>query len=854
MVIYLPLVYIQKNNILFRIRKSLFMKDILKYIGTILGIIFLLIIVIDFATYTWPNEPDSITLLFYKNRYWVFLFSVICAIIIKAKAVISFYLVVLPIISFVFTAIYDGIFTHTLPFKKDTYTYKWWCMIWEYKVYIAIGLVGMIVLESLIKKLIDYIEYRRSIPNASEKEVVYKTNTKSLSPLPNNASGYKQIYNNLSSNIGKELNDRIRQLSDSLAKSNFKHKDIIKRINKSREDINNLNNELKNKILDLRNIHEWSKYTISFFGETNAGKSTIIESLRILLKDKDKTKEYEKFEKILVDKKQIEDRIKEVELKIKLYKDKNKFLHFIPLFFINRKYKSLNNKISKVFKKLSEFKDGEIIGTGRQDFTKSSKAYNFFYKNRDFVLIDVPGIEGDEGKYKDMIINAVSPSHTVFYVVFGKVPESGTIEKIKMYLKQQAEVYCIINKRGFKYSPEDINKTSDQLNYEPELAREVDYKMTEVLGDFYKGSITIQALLAFYGASKTIPYSLNEKHIKNRNKFLEVFKRQETLIEKSNISRISHLILSSLGDIDRKIYNINIDKIIACLDFFIGEIRKIRDEHYSDNFLREIEKQVEVTNETISKSSKNLKDKLKSIKDSIISSAFLECEIEIHDYIDKNTIKKEPFTAFCRATIKNTADRILDSYKNEAEHCVKNEIDRINNRLKYLGDKVNSLQTSFSSIDMDISNQLQQIEIPSMIGFKDVLNFTGAISSFVSGGVILGSYIAPGPGSLIGGFVGAILGILLGIVSFFAGGSQKAKIKGKVSQELVEVKGRASQEVEYLTEQIVTQFKKDIEQPVKEENKQIVVRFRNIQNMFNENIKFLNNQKNNLENEKHRCY
>ena len=62
------------------------MKDILKYIGTILGIIFLLVIVIDFATYTWPNEPDSITLLFYKNRYWVFLFSVICAIIIKAEA------------------------------------------------------------------------------------------------------------------------------------------------------------------------------------------------------------------------------------------------------------------------------------------------------------------------------------------------------------------------------------------------------------------------------------------------------------------------------------------------------------------------------------------------------------------------------------------------------------------------------------------------------------------------------------------------------------------------------------------------------------------------------------------------
>ena len=815
------------------------MKDILKYIGTILGIIFLLVIVIDFATYTWPNEPDSITLLFYKNRYWVFLFSVICAIIIKAEAVISYFLVILTIVSFVLTAIYDGIFTHTLPFKKDTYTYKWWCMVWEYKIYIAIGLVGMIVLELLIKKLIDYIKYRRSIPKAPKKEVVYKDNTKSLSSIPNNASGYKQIYNNLSSNIGKELNDRIRQLSDSLAKSNFKHKDIIKRINKSREDINNLNNELKNKILGLRNIHEWSKYTISFFGETNAGKSTIIESLRILLKDKDKTKEYEKFEKILVGKKQIEDRIKEVELKIKSYKDKNKFLHFIPLFFINRKYKSLNNKISKVFKKLSEFKDGEIIGTGRQDFTKSSKAYNFFYKNRDFVLIDVPGIEGDEGKYKDMIINAVSPSHTVFYVVFGKVPESGTIEKIKMYLKQQAEVYCIINKRGFKYSPEDINKTSDQLNYEPELAREVDYKMTEVLGDFYKGSITIQALLAFYGASKTIPYSLNEKHIKNRNKFLEVFKRQETLIEKSNISRISHLILSSLGNIDRKIYNINIDKIIACLDFFIGEIRKIRDEHYSDNLIEQINQQVISTNRRIS-NIEDLSNGLKHKEAQIVREVFNDCKEEINRYIDKFKIDRERIKSFCESTIKRRIKEIINLYEEEVRQQREYKKNNINKEIEFLSDRINDLQRSNANGSVNIS-YMPKIEIPE-IEIK---------GKFVGIGMSVGAFFGPW-GPAIGAAIGAVIEYLVNI--FGGEESRKAKIKNNISVELDKIRGHILNEIGNSRGEIIAQIKKDIIQPVIEENKQVVVRYRNLQNMFNENIKFLNDQKNNLENEKHRRY
>lgn len=38
--------------------------------------------------------------------------------------------------------------------------------------------------------------------------------------------------------------------------------------------------------LDLLEQHaEWEKFTMAFFGETNAGKSTIIESLRILFKE-----------------------------------------------------------------------------------------------------------------------------------------------------------------------------------------------------------------------------------------------------------------------------------------------------------------------------------------------------------------------------------------------------------------------------------------------------------------------------------------------------------------------------------------------------------------------------------------
>lgn len=49
-----------------------------------------------------------------------------------------------------------------------------------------------------------------------------------------------------------------------------------------RKTLDALNLEFKDEIEKLKNSSEWDKFCIAFFGETNAGKSTIIESLRII--------------------------------------------------------------------------------------------------------------------------------------------------------------------------------------------------------------------------------------------------------------------------------------------------------------------------------------------------------------------------------------------------------------------------------------------------------------------------------------------------------------------------------------------------------------------------------------------
>ena len=51
----------------------------------------------------------------------------------------------------------------------------------------------------------------------------------------------------------------------------------------SRNLLNELDANIAGELDKLKANSEWDTFTVAFYGETNAGKSTIIETLRILL-------------------------------------------------------------------------------------------------------------------------------------------------------------------------------------------------------------------------------------------------------------------------------------------------------------------------------------------------------------------------------------------------------------------------------------------------------------------------------------------------------------------------------------------------------------------------------------------
>ena len=196
---------------------------------------------------------------------------------------------------------------------------------------------------------------------------------------------------------------------------------------------------------------EWNVCRVVFFGETNAGKSTLIEALRLYYGAAART---------------------------------------------------------------AHIAWGAIIGNGKEDWTKKPAYYDVRVGSCTMRLTDLPGIEGVlEGKEPDFskdIGDELSKANVVLYIVGNeKKPERETLKKLKNYLRQDARVYavCNVHCKGKKnrdsavdgvYADELARKMGDVRR---EAAVQTAAALKEVLGENYQGAYAINAELAFAGAA-----------------------------------------------------------------------------------------------------------------------------------------------------------------------------------------------------------------------------------------------------------------------------------------------------------------------------------------------------------------
>lgn len=361
----------------------------------------------------------------------------------------------------------------------------------------------------------------------------------------------------------------------------------LKRFNQEALEVfQKLERESLKELESLKNNEEWENFTIAFYGETNAGKSTLIECLRMFFKEQSKVVQQERFRR--------------------LYAEKN------------------HRGSGHALLELEKFQDGATIGDGRSDFTLKTQSYPFQYNHQNFVLLDVPGIEGREQKVIDQISNATQKAHAIFYVTKtpnppqkGEEGKRGTIEKIQKQLGSQTEVWAIYNKPIT--SPRALKDKLINEN-EKESLKILNKEMKNILGEHYMGHQIVSAQMAFYGlASALIPES---DFYKNKQKFLDFFKAEVLLLYKSHFKPLGEFITEALLENScAKIIESNCNKALKVVEELQEAIKTT------------INKQIDPTIREIKNHHQEVCDNLDRSKEKYISnltnSIFTETAIQI---------------------------------------------------------------------------------------------------------------------------------------------------------------------------------------------------------------------------------
>lgn len=394
--------------------------------------------------------------------------------------------------------------------------------------------------------------------------------------------------------VSQEVSEMLQQLTELSSSEDAINEARISALN----ILQRVQVDLDKQMASLRDNAEWKTFTLAFYGETNAGKSTIIETLRILLGEETKYQQRQQFQDQLNAVQQTEDQIVYIRQQIEhgngglnLEPPITLWQRLLRLFGLYRSSEkpdpqqqlaALEKHFAKEQETLSALADGGIIGDGRSDFTRETHAYTFNANGQSFTLLDVPGIEGDEAQVSEQISDAVQKAHAVFYVTRkaaapqkGEGEKPGTLEKIKQHLGAQTEVWSLFNKsiNNAMHLEKSLVGADEQ-----DSLNELNQRMREQLGAHYRDTVTLTARPAFLAvASNVLPDS---KNASDREKYLQKYTADSLLVKSGMQDFVALLTVKLLADCRKKIQQSNFNKASTALKNATDDVLLIQRETF----------------------------------------------------------------------------------------------------------------------------------------------------------------------------------------------------------------------------------------------------------------------------------
>lgn len=446
--------------------------------------------------------------------------------------------------------------------------------------------------------------------------------------------------------------------------------------------------------------------------------------------------------------------------------------------------------------------DGEIIGTGRSDYTQDVTGYTLYKNGKQFVLYDVPGIEGNESAYEEIIRTAVNKAHIVFYINSDtKKVEPKTAEKIKKYLRNDTDVYSVIN----VHLPPKAKRVSEiDGTYQDELTTaykkdeksikpQTEETLKTVLGKNFQSGILVNGLQAFSATafnneikfSTIIPDSEDKNLRSNQKKFFSEYSNDvKSMLKDSNIENITKIIDNHTENFQEFIVESNKKKLIARLNDAYEKISNLKKDSikFGGKF-------IDAYNEiklTVSNAESNF---ISYMERGYIENAVQEVmngELEkMYDLIERyeGKLKNEDYQHFFdkrKNEIENAVQENLKQGYEEAVTDFKSAIEEAQNRF---GKDISNL-AKFASINFPTIQNMDFNKIAMEMKFsgKDFGSALLTIGSLTFTGFSVGS-LFPGIGNIIGAVIGFLTGVAFAVADFFMLKSKriaKAKSKAKV--------------------------------------------------------------------------
>ncbi|RVZ68372.1 GTPase [Helicobacter pylori] len=497
----------------------------------------------------------------------------------------------------------------------------------------------------------------------------------------------------------------------------------------------------------LKNNEEWENFTIAFYGETGAGKSTLIECLRMFFKEQSKINQQERFKQ--------------------LYSN------------YQNNYQNDERNKQAILNELHSLQDGAIIGDGRSDFTLKTRFYPFQYNHQNFVLLDVPGIEGSEKKVIDQISDATQKAHAIFYVTKtpnppqkGEEGKRGTIEKIQRQLDSQTEVWAIYNKPIIS-----LRALKDKLinENEQESLKILNKEMKGVLGKHYKGHKVVSAQAAFYGLSQALIPETD--FYEKKQKFLKDFKAEELLYQSHFKPLVEFIAGALLKNSRAKIIQSNCNKALKVVEELQKAI-EITIEKRIDPTIKEMQEHQQEARYNLDRSTEKFILNL-------TNSAF--CEIDqfksdlrekMYAHINKNIEDEE-----CKEIFKNELiqgiETLHENIKRRFKECEERFDGEIKEAIKQLEYRIKDSLAMLEHISIDRGFNLNFDTDSGIDGTK--------LATSIGGLGLLGIFNAWNPMgwlALTAGIITGLVGIARSIWNFFSSRYQRSQQRKEADKNL----------------------------------------------------------------------